>query len=132
MVGESPNWYEVEVNEKTRATKFALKNNRMWTKTTWSRWLYEGTNLQLDNKEFPLLDKPNGEIIKEASHLTFDRVKFLKADGDWAFVEGYPTWHISDVSHKGWIRWRKGRDLLVGTVLNGRKVPEIKTDAENN
>ncbi len=33
MVGESPIWYEVEINENTRATKFARRNDKAWSRT---------------------------------------------------------------------------------------------------
>jgi hypothetical protein len=26
---------------------------------------------------------------------------------------------------KGWIRWRNGRDILVGSIINGRKIPDV-------
>ena len=37
ITGESPNWYEVEINEQTRETKFAPKYYpHMWAKTSWA------------------------------------------------------------------------------------------------
>lgn len=108
QTGESPNWYKVEVNEETRAAKFVLKNDPMWAKTKWSYWLYQMQSFKYTD-DFPLLDKPNGKTIEESAGLQFETVKFLKADGDWAFVEGY----IHPKAYRGWIRWRKGRDILV-------------------
>ncbi len=48
MTGESANWYEVEVNEQTKATKYVLKNEpMMWAKITWEYWLYRVGALML-------------------------------------------------------------------------------------
>lgn len=126
MVSESPNWYEVEVNEQTRATKFVSKNDPMWGTTKWSYWLYESVILKLDGTQY-LRDKPNGEVIAESANVQFDKVKFLKQNGDWAFVHEF----AKPNGYHGWIRWRKGRDIMVGCLYNNNKVPETKATADN-
>lgn len=118
MTRESPNWYEVEVNEKTRATKFVSKNDPMWAKVTWNYWLHGDTEIRIDNDRTKLRDKPDGKVIEESANLEFKQLVFLKADGDWAFVEGFH----SVKTYRGWIRWRKDREILVGCAFNSYKV----------
>lgn len=117
LVGESPHWYKVEVSEETRDTKFVLKNDPLWSKTSWSYWLYESDTLYVDSKKSQLRDKSNGKIIEESAGLDFKKVTFLKADGDWANVEAKHNQKI----YRGWIQWREGRNILVGCVFNDYK-----------
>jgi hypothetical protein len=109
LVGESPHWYKVEVNEETQATKFILKSDPMWAKTRWSYWLAEMKIFKLNEDQPPLRDKPDGQVIEESAKLRVDKVTFLSADGDWAYVKGYSY----QKKYQGWIRWRKGRDILI-------------------
>ena len=128
MVGESKNWYEVEVNETTRATKFVLKSDPTWSRASWDFWLTYNITLKVNTNLTPLLDKPDGKIIEESSQISIMKVELLKTEGDWAYVR-------TDINQKefdGWIRWRKGRNILVGTVFTNQKIPEIKTDVEDN
>jgi hypothetical protein len=126
MVAESPHWYEVEVNEQTRATKFVLKSDPMWGTTKWSYWLYESGLLRLGGKQ-ALRDKPNGKIIEETANFSFDKVKALKVEGDWVYVQGF----LNPNRYFGWVRWRKGRNILVGSLYNNAKVPEIEINVED-
>jgi hypothetical protein len=126
MVSESSNWYEVEVNEKTRATKFVSKNDAMWATTKWSYWIFESLFLKFGDTQ-KLLDKPDGEVIKESSDFIFDKVKVLKVEGDWAYVRNV----AQPKEYYGWIRWRKGRNILVGCLYNDNKVPEAPIDFDN-
>ena len=125
MIGESPNWYKVEINESTRATKFARRNDKAWSRTNWEGWLYYSTNLYLDNGQAPLMDAPNGKIIAASESIKFERVHFLRADGDWAYVEGFANPRMPNPErYKGWLRWREGRKILVGCYFNGFKTSE--------
>lgn len=121
LVAESSHWYEVEVNENTRARKFVLKKDPLWAKTSWSYWLYKGWRLMLGENHSALRDKPGGEIIEETSNAGIKSAKFLGADGDWAYVEIINNRERYD----GWVRWRKGRDILVGCIFNHEKIPEF-------
>lgn len=117
---ESANWFEVEVNEVTRETKFAPKSEpRLWAKTGWGFWFARGLPLTFDSSKTKLLDKPEGKVIEEAAQLGIDWAVYLKSDGEWIFVERI----FSHKVFRGWIRSRKGRDLLVGCVLNDHKIP---------
>jgi hypothetical protein len=120
MVRESQNWYEVEINEETKATKFILKSDPMWAITTWSYWLYEGVNFTIDSKKLQIRDKPKGKVIEETTNLDLEKVKFLKADGDWAYVQASKNQTI----YRGWIQWRDGRNILVGNIFNHYKIPQ--------
>lgn len=110
MVAESPNWYEVETNEETQATKFILKNDPVWMKVSWNYFLAQVRLLSFDEENQPqLYDKPNGSIIEETSEMKWKDVRFLfKTEGEWAFVQGYKP----SINYEGWVRWRKGRKLL--------------------
>ena len=127
MVGESPNWYEVEVNEETQTTKFILKSDPLWAKRTWDYWLTVMQGFKLDDNQLQLLDKPNGQVIKESSEFKFIRVDFLKTDGDWAFVRGSQDLK----NYEGWIRWREGRKLLFKPANFLFNFAKIRTDTEN-
>jgi len=127
MIGESSHWYEVEINEETRETKFVLKSDPMWAKTKWIYWLYEIKFLKFNDEQQSLLDKPDGKVIEASSDLQFYHFRFLKADGDWAYVEGIGLQKL----YYGWIRWRKGRDMLIKSSNGLVKFAETKINAEN-
>lgn|ERR1043166_2866273 len=122
IVGESRNWYKVEINENDRTTKFARRDDKTWSKTNWDGWLYYSVNLYLDETQDALRDSPNGKIIAASASIKFERVRFLKANGDWAYVEGMTDPHTSMI-YRGWIRWKNDRDILVGCYFNDFKVP---------
>ncbi len=111
LVSESPNWYEVEINEETRETKFIWKKDSNWTKISWDYWLGKIYDFNLVNQ--PLRDKPNGKIIEESANLNFIYFTYLnRTDGDWVFVKGERKKDNNSKEYKGWIRWRNGRYIL--------------------
>ena len=126
MTGESKHWYEVEVNEQTRDVKYILKSDPAWAKSNWEYWLFKGTGrpysnyLLVDGKREMLRDKPDGKIIEKPGDFDVDKLYFVKADGDWAYVK------MPGNSLRGWIRWRNGREFLVGCIFNGFKIPAIE------
>lgn len=127
LVRESDHWYEVEINENTRTTKFALRGDQAWSRTKWDGWLYRSIALFLPPDHPPLCLSPDGPNDPALVSIRFERVRFLKADGDWAYVEGIGSPEMPNArSYKGWIRWRKGRSLLVGSFLNHYDVPDTK------
>jgi hypothetical protein len=79
-----------------------------------------------DHREF-LRDKPNGKVIEKSGDFEIDTVYFLKADGDWAYVR---IGTVQPKIMKGWMRWRNGREFLVGCVFNNFKVPEPQTTSQ--
>lgn len=124
MTRESPNGCGADINEDTKATKYVLENDRRWTKVTWSYWLKEDPRIYTDNQQMRLLDKPDGKVIEESANINFSTMWFIKADGDWALVSG----GYNMQRYQGWIRWRKGRELLVGCNLNNGKIPIATID----
>lgn len=122
IVRKSSHWHEVEINENTRLTKFALRSDKQWAETPWDGWLYQGVNLYLAEDAEPLREEPDGRVIPGSTD--FDRVRFLEAKGDWAFVEGRsPRLSLNPTLVRGWLRWRDGRKILVGCYFNQFRPP---------
>jgi hypothetical protein len=119
LAGESPNWYEVEVNEKTRATKFVLKKDPLWAKISWGYWLLVDPRIYINTERTKFYDKPNGSIIDDMASYDSSVLVFQKDDGDWALVRVFRAGKAYEV----WIRWREGRDILVGCTFNHFKIP---------
>jgi hypothetical protein len=115
LVGESQNWYEVEVNEENWAIKYISKKDSNWTKISWEYLLGKEYFLSVkDRTQNRLRDKPNGEIIEESASLFFHGFAYLnKTDGDWVFVKGVNLQEKqSSKEYQGWIRWRENGKLL--------------------
>lgn len=115
---------------------FYGKTYHVITKDAWDKreiaTLYNAVTynitLKVDPSRTPLLDKPDGKIIEESSQTSIMKVDLLKTEGDWAYVRT----DINQKEYDGWIRWRKGRYILVGTVFTNQKIPDVKLDTENN
>ena len=110
--GESEHWYRVIVNEETGDVAYILKTDPEWLKTTFEYWLNGSSILRPLGSFLPLLDTPNGKVIPATEGMIFDQLYFLKLDkpdGEWAYVETPEN----PIVHKGWIRWRNGREFLV-------------------
>lgn len=118
LVAESDNWYEVEINEKSRETKYISKNDPHWTKTKWEQWLSNIERLHPPPDPTPLLDKPDGKPIPESAGIDFWYYRTQKIEGDWVYVEGKEKSGPSEEKYFGWLRWRKGRDILLGCYFN--------------
>jgi hypothetical protein len=131
LVGESKHWYEVEINEKTRATKFISKSDPMWSRATWDFLFSWSRNIKINQNQVKLRDKPNGEVIKETADAYFGSFWFEKLDGDWMYISGIGSIKFPYETRHGWIRWRKGRDILVGSILNQNKIPEVTAEKQD-
>ena len=116
IAAESENWCEVEVNEQTRETKFILKSDQMWAKVTWNFIFNWSQFVYADPKITGLYDNPDGKLIEDAANSQFEKLKYERLEGDWMRVNWWG--HYS-----GWIRWRNGRKILVGSILNRNRVP---------
>ncbi|NOT46298.1 MAG: hypothetical protein HOP17_00915 [Acidobacteria bacterium] len=115
---ESPDWYEVEINEKTRQTKFILKADPMWAHVDWYELFNMSFHVYIDPSRTTVLDAPNGKPIE----CKFDDPKrhiFSRLDGDWMLV------NKDSPRCEGWIRWRNGRKMLVGSRLTDWKIPSL-------
>ena len=121
MVRESRGWYEVVANERTGATAFIRRDDPLWRKATWSEVFDWSRNVAVDQAAVKLRDAPDGKVIAEYEDVHYNRLKFIKLDGDWMYVEGIRT--IPRALYYGWIRWREGRNILVCSVINNKLAP---------
>ncbi|MGD9561360.1 MAG: hypothetical protein AB7F88_03440 [Pyrinomonadaceae bacterium] len=115
---ESPSWYQVEVNEKTRETKFILKSDPVWAKVDWTDIFNESINVLIDPARTKLLETPNGKPLTNCSDRREEH-RFSRLEGDWMLVNQNSTC-------EGWVRWRNGRDILVGSLLNDQRIPQVE------
>ena len=124
LVRESESWYEVEINENTRETRYALRSDPDWRMTEWGPWLAMSFRLKLSRNHPPLLDAPNGKVIPDSADIRFETAKFVRFEGDWVMIDApaKPGMWESDI-RRGWIRWRKGRQILVGCIFNRYVAP---------
>ena len=119
----SENWYEVEVNEDTRETQYVSRLDAAWSRVDWADIFNLSGSVSVKS-DVRVLSAIDGEPVK----CGFDpkRYTFTKLDGDWMRVNDR---YFDAQVCKGWIRWRNGREILVGTVLNGwhgRDFPYVK------
>lgn len=125
LIAESPSWYEVEVNEDSRLKKYISKGDAFWTRVGWQDvfGMHYGKYIVIDTTTTDVLDKPDGKPISSPCEKTeYKRLDFSSLDGDWMEVDkNNPQCH-------GWIRWRNGRNILVGSVLNGYEVVKPKNE----
>lgn len=123
LIAESPNWYEVVANEDTGSKKYISKQDPFWARVGWQDVFSIGYGawIVIDSKRTDILDKPNGNPISPPCGKTeYLRLFFSSLDGEWMEVNrGRTDCH-------GWIRWRNGREILVGSHLNGYEVVEPK------
>ena len=117
IVAESDSWLEVEVNEDTRETKFISKHDPMWSTTSYAYWILESERVRVGDGQ-SLREKPAGDVIKEYSSRALDEVVVKAIEGDWVLVEDQGS---NEDMVQGWIRWKDGRNILVGCGLN-RKI----------
>lgn len=123
LVAESPNWYEVEVNEQTQKTKYVARNDHFFGKTTYEYYLKPGRPVYVDNKLMPLLNEINGEKIDDYIEEKRNETYVIEIKGDWIKVKQIDE-NKSEVERvSGWVRWRDGRKILVGTLFNDWKTP---------
>ena len=128
---ESPHWYEVEVNEKTRDTKYIPKEDPTWAKADWSDIFNISFNVYIDPELTILLDKPDGKPIECKNYAS--KHIFARLDGDWMLVNDWTSDFMKRPENtrcKGWIRWRNGREILVGSILNRNEIPNAKTNED--
>lgn len=118
LIGESPHWYKVEVNEETQATKYILKSDPMWAKTSWNYWLFYRGSVGVDFEKTPLYDKPDGQVIDGAVGGTYIAAMMVKTDGNWAYVRTSGSVMEYSKIYEGWVRWRKGRKILAKLVFD--------------
>lgn len=132
LVAESPNWYEVEINEKTQKTKYIARNDHFFAKTTYEYWVRPGSRtvpgsyIRVDNKSVPLLNGINGEKIDDYIEGKNNTYHVVEIKGDWIQVRQNDGNKSETERIRGWVRWRDGRKILVGCYFNNWKIPENK------
>ncbi len=112
VVAYSDHWFKVEVNETTRAIKFAPRFGEMWRTISWEYFI-DGNygSFKIDGKRTKLLDSIGGKPIPEFDHGEELELYTFRIDGDW--IELQPKFD-NPKEVKGWVRWRDGRKFLVG------------------
>jgi hypothetical protein len=120
LVRESNNWFEVEVNEVTRETKYVSKGDPLWSRVTWDD-IFNINTIEFNHDKISLLDAPAGKVIAECEGEKYTVAKYRKLEGDWMYVEAGRS-NLRGPCF-GWLRWRDGRRILIGSVLNGHKPP---------
>jgi len=123
ILAESRNWYEVEVNKKTHLKKYISKRDKSWVAAPWELWLKRRPGIKVDFRKTPLLKKPGGDRAEGDKFVGGDQVNYVKAEGEWAYIRFY-----LDKPYDGWIRWRKGREILIGCAYNNFEIPTDKAD----
>ncbi len=107
---ESKHWYEVEVNEKTKETKYAPKFiPTMWQRITLSHWYWSCRRLEFDGAVLKLHDKPNGTRILATEFIDFTFGHYQRTESDWVFV----LTESLGMRYFGWIRARQDDQILV-------------------
>lgn len=125
LVAESSHWYEVEINEETRETKYILKTDQSFAKTDFRDWIGPelGRNhVTIDNRTTPLLDAPNGKKIDTDVPEEINSYDIWEIKGDWIRVALHEINKVKEARTNGWVRWRNGRKILVGSSLSDWKI----------
>lgn len=126
IVAESRGWYEVEVNKKTHLTKYISKSDQEWAAVSWEYWLRWHPQIKVDFEKTPLLKTPDGAKAEGSKFLGVNQVIYMKAEGEWAYVRFY-----LDKQYYGWVRWRKGSEILIGCAYNNFEVPAVATSVSS-
>ncbi|MBK8810842.1 MAG: hypothetical protein IPN69_08950 [Acidobacteria bacterium] len=134
---ESEHWLEVEVNESTRLTKYVPKDVKMWSKATWGFWIYYSNYIVVDfNRCRPRISAEGkiDEKIEDKNRqlgLSTSKAWVMSVSGEWAYVSFGTNPNGNVCSHEcGWVRWKDGREILVGSLYNGYKIPTVDSDRE--
>lgn len=104
--------YEVVVNEETQETKYMLINDPILGRESFEQIILRGGRVTFDEESNPLRESPDGQIKQNIE--VSDEIRFIpnQIDGDWLEVR------IPRSTERGWIRWRKGNEILIGYSLN--------------
>jgi hypothetical protein len=122
LVAESPNWYEVEINEETRETKYILKKDQAFARRDFDDFIGGRAYLvKIDNRSTSLLDAPDGKKIDDYFPQQINDYGILEMKGDWIRVGLLEANKSREARKNGWVRWRNGRKILVGCYFNDWK-----------
>lgn len=113
----SKHWYEVIVNEETQTTKYTLIDDPVMGCGDFEPFIMDSGNIKFNYENNPMLATPNGKKLVINYHPD-DRYFTKQIKGDWVQVKS----EIYQIY--GWVRWRKGEDIIVGYLLNDHIVPK--------
>ncbi|QQS32773.1 MAG: hypothetical protein IPM50_14130 [Acidobacteriota bacterium] len=125
IVGESKSWYKVEINERTRETKYIVRSDPNWVKISWAQFFTYHHSIYISGG-VKLRDKPNGDVIEEYRYRHYDQLHFNRLEGEWMRVRAKNVITTPDDDFFGWIRWRDGREILIGSFLSKYKIPKSR------
>lgn len=123
--GKSDKWYEVIVEEEVvpKVKKYIRADDPLFKLQSWKDYVLSFYNVTFDQKVNPILQSPNGkprnvEILSDEIW----RVIPVKVQGEWIMIRWGKKQSENGNTSKmkprtrtnvGWIRWRKGEELLV-------------------
>jgi hypothetical protein len=128
LVAESSHWYEVEINEETQETKYILKQDQSFARTDFRYYVGPRTAggkenvVRIDTESNPLLDAPDGKKIDAYISKEVDKYLIWELKGDWIRVAIVDGSKVKAAWTNGWVRWRDGRKILVGSYLTFWKI----------
>ncbi len=117
--GISDYYYEILINEKTEEPKYIKKSNSFVHYAWFDAYITFSDKISFNSKTNPIRETPNGRILEVV--LSDDdqfRPKVWKMKGDWIEIVSVESKKYEDSEIKGWIRWKQGRKILVGYMLN--------------
>lgn len=125
LVAESSHWYEVEINEATQETRYILKQDQSFARTDFENYIGPGkgrNSVRIDTESNPLLDAPDGKKIDAYISKEVDKYLIWEIKGDWIRVAIVDASKARAAWTNGWVRWRDGRKILVGSYLTFWKI----------
>lgn len=115
----SKNWYEVVINEETQETKYVLKNDPIVDYVKFEKFILSSVKITFDKEKNPLRDA-DGDRIKSVEVSDGDVFFPVFIDGDLLQVKR----QVSQGLVRGWVKWRTGRNILIGFSLNDYVAPK--------
>ncbi len=116
LTAESEHWYEVEVHEDTRDTRYVSKVEGHWVRTTFPT-LFDGQLIYI-GRGAKIFDAPHGKLIEEVA-FDYRSGRFRELNGDWMLL-AFPSHRPSS----GWVKWQDGRQTVIGSIYNRWKIPD--------
>lgn len=121
--GKSKHWFEVVVQGESFPVvkKYVKADDPLLKYRTWEEYLVGNNNLRFDPEDNPVLRSPNGDRVTLGPVSMEDWIP-ISSQGDWLRIRWGAGDNNKDVGHprsrnigqEGWIRWRRGDDILVG------------------
>lgn len=112
IVGEDDRFYHVNANEENGTLKYIRKNDLVWVRKTWERYVLDCFAVEFDSSRNPIRNVPDGEPLTAAMNqdLTFHPIKIT---GDWLEVQWSENVGHSEIKKSGWVRWKFDQKLVL-------------------